>query len=901
MLRFTRRWHDAANGPLTGEARLLWFATPPTPPPAAPTPPDDDAERERLEREERERAAAEARRVDAQREFHHRKAREMLRDGSDLDETPPKTADLVARTTSMQEELRSLGDSLDRIEGRIREHDKAKRAVGEDRLAEIRANGHIFRQHADRMDDYLFMLREELNLEAWERGDVTPSAFLARYETHIAHMGTIDEADASLTTSEREERAEHRRVLLAAVREAVAEAKRKKPEALPMNDVPDASEEEMWNLFDSDEKKNIIKDVSAAAGIDDVKLRLHDDVESIAGELQRKQLADKLLAAEKAILNATAEHAEKTVEGPEGDASAGYTNPLTMIRSAWKRVNDAAGIEYMTVFEMIDACKEVIEGVKELRKQKSRLRVSRAASRIGHVVSLVPGMGGKALEALLDQQQEAKNDEIKEGFIKELKSNRNDPGFPDLFGDGRGKAGLLTYYHQIGDTNRTRAILEFAAGKAMLYTTKGEGWKECIMPGNIPFRDLMPKEWTDKQIDTYYGNLQFANKQGEDSQIKAGEDFVAGKAKFEDYTGVFEGAVKNLSLWFAKGVANKALQKVKEGEMSTTLTLIVAEQWETNPLFRQYMDWDWMDRLSGDSKQLMIGMIKYDKGHLLEGAQGNKNRANITYNIAKAHEDGKDGKQRLGPLIAATRQYLKDKDPSLDPDRYSGKNREDVEKELRKFTAQVLACKTVTLSNGEVATFYSTELRPHHIKYDPNEMRDAAVDKIGDDFFIERSEIINCSVEVAQYVLRLRDNGFDQPTKARYFLSHIIDAYDELANEANRGNEEFRQALANFTAKQRENLNPWIERALGQPGASVLLTEQHKNQDGRKLVLTLLRKGLISVSSVERIAADDTNAGRTRAKQLLQEYYGSGAGQANRRSRRQGGQPGAAPAPSTAA
>ncbi len=897
MLRMARRWHDAANGPLTGEARLLWFANGNPPPPAAtPATPNDDAERERREREERERQAAEDHRVEVEQEFHHRKAREMLRDGSDLDATPPKTSDLIASTTGMQEELVSLGEALGRIEDLIRNDDNAQRAIGEDRLAEMRANNKIYREHADRMNDYLYVLKDELNLEAWERGEMTPSEFLQRYERHIDNMATIDDADMSLTQAEVAERAAHRQALKTAVRDAVTKALAKKPEKMPKNDVPDATEEEVWALYDKTEKGEITKSISKAAGMDDIKLRLHDDVEAVSAKVREEQLLEKLIETEKALLTLAAQKDKEQDGGPKGADSPevwSSSNPIVLMRSAWKRVNDAAGIEYMTVFEMIDACKEVIEGIKELRKQKSRLRVSRAASLMGKAVSLIPGMGGKALEALLDQQQESKNDEIKDGFIKELKNNKNDPGFADLFGDGKGKTGLLMYYHQIGDTNRTRAILEFAAGKAMLYTVKAAKWSECRLPGGIPFRNLMPKGWTEKQIDSYFSNLQFANKQGEDSQIKAGEDFVSGRSKFEDYTEPFEGAVNGLSLWFAKGIANKALSKVKNGEMSTTLTLIVVEAWEKNSLFRDYIDKDWLDRLSGDSKQLMIGMIKYDQGHLIAGAK------NDVWDIEKADAFANDkdpkkrGKQRLGPLVAAVRRYLLKIDPTLANDDAETKAR------FRSLQAKLLACQTLTekdkLPRGKSATFYSSELRPYHIRYNPNEMRDAAVDKLGDDFFIERSEIINCSPEVAQYILRLRDNGFDQPTKARYFLSHIIDSYNELEKQANRGNPEFRQALANFTAKQRSNLNVWIERALSQAGAPALLTEQHKDQDGRKLVLTLLQQGLISVRSIERIAADDNNAGRTRAKQLLQEYHGA------TRSNRDRGQPGAAPQHSTAA
>lgn len=895
MLRFHTRWHDAANGPLHGEARLLWFAAPNPPAPAAPDP-TDPSEDENQTQEAPEAAAEQTQpsnAVNVEQEISRRRAINTLRE-----ETPVNGEDMHARNIASDAiALREqLATSIDRLQ---RANELADGHPDETELRrEIAALSITIGALKKRMTDLVYPLtgdggeRTGLELDRWERGEMTPAEFLAKYEDYMGEGGeldTIDQADQNLSDAQRAERKTARKQLVDDARAAVVQAKERIPAGLSQEAVQravtDVSDEELWmKIYNPQEKKAIMSSISEAAGLSTLKEIVADDISSIKQVYAERDVDGLIKKIQRSALEG--KRAESATSDGDNDWEGGsYADPrnvLSLIIGKSKEVNDVLGIEWLTVYEWFDAFKEVWESVQELRKQKSRLRVSRAASTIGKALSMIPGMGGEALVALLDQQQEAKNEEIKDGFLKELKNNRVDPGFKDLFGDGKGKQGMLAYYRQIGDTNRTRAILEFAAGKGMLYEITGKPSADSYMlPGGYSFSSLMPKEWTDNQKDTWMSNLQFMNAQGIQAQTKAGEDFATGRSKFSEYVEPFEGAVNGLSLWFAKGIANVALKKVKEGEMSSTLTLIVCEAWENNDLFRRYVDLEWMDRLAGDSKQLLIGMIKYDKGHLVEGARGEKNPNNVTRHIENAHEEGKEGNQRLGPLLAAVRSYLIDLDPTL-------KNNDDKTKaRFRRLQAKLLACKRIgpkdDLPEGVYGSFYSDRIMPYHIQYDPNEMRDAAVDKLGDDNFIERSEIINTSAEVVQYIGALRENGFNEPTKARYFFSQIIDAYDELndiARKPGSQQREFEQARENFSLKQRSNLNVWIDRALRQNGAAALLTERHSDQKGRLLVLTLLQKGLISIDVIEKLDAE----GNKHAKKLLSQYRESTATQ-----RRDGG------------
>lgn len=918
MLRIHPRWHDAANGPLHGEARLLWFAAPNPPAPAAPDPDDeytlapaDPVRRPRAELQPgindpdahipteeaaATRAAEEAQRrndtVSVEQEVLRRRAINTLRDDTPVSGEDMHARNIASDAVALREQLQS---SIERLQ---RANEMADGHPNETEFRrEIAALSITVGALKKRMTDLVYPItgdgeeRSGLELDRWERGEMTPAEFLAKYEAYMGEggeMDTIDQADQSLSDAKRAERKIARKQLVDDARAAVQQAKERIPEKLNQQAmqgaVSNVSDEELWmKIYNADEKKAIMRSISEAAGLSTLKEIVADDISSIKEVYAERDVDGLIKKIQRSALEGKRTESA-TSDGDDAWKGGSYVDPrnvLSMIMGKSKEVNDMLGIEWLTAYEWFDAFKEVWESVQELRKQKSRLRVSRAASTIGKALSMIPGMGGEALVALLEQQQEAKNDEIKDGFLKELKNNRVDPSFKDLFGDGKGKQGMLAYYRQIGDTNRTRAILEFAAGKGMLYEITGKPSADAYMlPGGYSFSSLMPTEWTDSQKDTWMSNLQFMNAQGIQAQTKAGEDFATGRSKFNEYVEPFEGAVNGLSLWFAKGIANKALTKVKEGEMSATLTLIVCEAWENNDLFRKYVDMEWMDRLSGDSKQMLVGMIKYDKTHLHDGAK-KFNERRIEKADAFADDPEKSGNQRLGPLVNAVRSYLIDLDPTLK------NNDPETKKRFRELQAKLLACKRIgpkdKLPKGVYGSFFSDRLVPYHIQYDPNEIRDAAVEKLGDDNFIERSEIINTSTEVVQYIGTLRENGFQEPTKARYFFSQIIDAYDEMddiAKVPGPQQHEFEQARENFSLKQRSNLNAWIDRALQQNGAAALLTEYHSDQGlkgkpKRLLVLTLLQKELISIDVIEKLSA----GGNKHAQKLLKQFRDSTATQ----------------------
>ncbi len=893
MLRYDCRWHDAANGPLDGEARLLCFSAKRRNPGGAPPPggaPDDDDEdtldgatQPNANEADAEHGARQN--VDALRAFDRRQAYRVVSEDK-VEGDIPETGEVLASLAALEETLESTDRNLKGVE-------EDKHAMGDENTSKVVGD---FRKklslYGGRAKSHRYAL-DTLRLEDWEAGKMTPKEFQSRFDGYVENMEKLDEMDESLTPDERKGRNALRESLRADVHVAVERMANTMPGdaqmALVQREDASIDDAEVWELYDNKtEKAKIIQEISRAAGLNDLKILIQDDVDSINSVLSKQDMAEKIMKLERELLQDNIGHfGDYQGDIPREQLERLPSDAWSTVMSTWTKLNESAGIEWMTAYEWYEAFKEVFEGIEELRKQKSRLRISRAATTIGGVAALVPGLGGHELEHILDEQQTHKNDEIKDSFLKELKNNKIDLGFKQLFGDPHGHTGYLQQYTLLGDTNRTRAVIEFAAGKGMLYGLEETDWKTYRFPGGLTVNEVLPKEWSDEQKETYWGNMGFANAQGMASQEKAGEDYVKGRASLAEYLGPFEGAVNSLSLSFAKGIANKTLSKVKDGETSALMTLIILEAWEKNALFRQYVPSEWLDRIAGDSKQLMIGMIKYDQRQILAGARGGT-KFGIDYetnNVSRmvsprASADGKDTPGRLGPLVAAVRAELIKKDPSVKPIEGDSKEAKKSQEDFRRLTAQVLACQVVKLPNGKEVSIYSRELRPFQIKYKPDEMRDANVSALGDDFFINQSEITNCTAEVMQYIGKLGSEGFAEPTKARYFFSHIITGYDKLYerahNKKNPQHEEFAAALKNYTIKQRANLNQWAERALQSTTAGMkLLTEQHSLQDGRKIVLTLLQYGLISMGVVERLASVSGASGKA-ARQLLEDYQNAG-------------------------
>lgn len=854
MLRYGHRWHDAANGPLLGEARLLWFAAPPAP--IAPTPDDasqDEDTNSASEQEETESTTPETtptKTVKENMEFQRRQARAVfLEKNEELTETR-KASDVIASAVGLQESLADIDAKLDTT--------IQKSETKADTVRVIQANRRILVTLSKRTKSGIHLL-ETMHIEEWENGDMTPAAFLGHYERYIAEMKILDDMDAERTPAQRVAREGARNMLLTHARKAVELARRQQPIEMPQEGVQNAhglNDEQVWAMITKNEKKDIIKEISEAAGLDIAKNEIQDDVDSVSATLEESGIEEMIQKLEKETLLAETNALSGT---PSSKFSGESGNVWNTLMSTFNSMNDTLGIEWMTAYELYGSFKKVYEAITKLRERKSALRISQGAQLIGNVAALFPGLGGEDLVTTLSEQNQAENDEFKEAYLKELKNSRVDYGFTDLFG-GNGNPSRLKQYADQGDTNRTRAILEFAAGKGLIYGLENTNWKTYALPGGLSVNEVLPKEWTNDQKETYWNNIGFSNTQGMQAQEKAGEEYARGRSTLKEYLDPFKSAVNGLSLSFAKGIANKALEKVKDGEASAMLTLIVLDAWEHNPLFRKYVPSEWLDRLAGDSKQLFIGMVKYDKEHLLGGIKSNE------HNLAKAHADGKDGEQRMGPFVMAVRSYLIKKNGSL-----GNKNNEE---ELMRLTAKLIANQTVELGNGKYGTIYSPELLPYHIKYKPNEMRGADVVKLGADFFIERSEVTRGTTEVMKAIAFVRQDGFAEPEKARYYLSHIYDQYVELKKYAQqfqiKGDalqaREMKDAALNLFKKLNPQLNEWIKEALASGGGEKILNTQHKDQNkGEYIIPMLIQSGLLSQSVVEQLSQD----GNKNAKLLL--------------------------------
>jgi len=826
--------------------------------------------------EEAEKKAKAAERMAQMQNKANREARQILDPLGKADNEKLESFKIIGKSAEVLSTLTSLESQAKSAMEKLKKRQEEKEDPNYLRWYEEELTINIGKINALKQD----VEKKAANINAlapadWEQGKMHPREFLRRYKAYLESLNEDDKVksgrknltpeEEAADQKERDDRKAARTVLYKNAEQAVEQS-------LAQGDFVDNSttpEEEThnWNLRSDQEKKVIIQKVNKAAGMDIIMSVAREDI----GDLHKKltdgkfdenlekgirtmldqQLGMELTEEEMNIIRERNDAGESIADLQKQYVFSNILrHPIKTLRFITHTANNAAHIEWITVAELGMAFKKLFENIEEAKKQRRIGRVTRTARALGVVASLIPGLGGEQLRTIQDEQNERENREVVDSYKKELGDTRKDYGFTDLFGK-HGEGGLLKMYSDIGDTNRTRSILEFAAGKGLLYGMEDSTHETYILPGGVRFRDAMPPDWDDAAVENTYGNLVYANTQGKEASKDAGVKSVTGRNKVSEFVDAFQSAIKGANLWFARGVLEAALVKVKDGEMSAMLTLTVLEEWETNELFRKYSSIkdDWFDRLPGDNKQLLVGMLKYDRAHLIAGAKlGEHNPALATNGKAKP---------RLGPLVVAVREHLKAKDPSL------AKSDTESKAKLKLYTAKVLASQTVELDNKKVVTIYHPDLRRYHIKYSADEMRDVSLEKIGVDNFIERSEIIRGTVEVIKAIAFVSQSGFQDVVKARYMFSHMSDVYKELTTNAKKiavsdpqGSAELMRAAEQYRDDMQEKLNQWVETLSG-TGGNKVLSELHKSQqidpEPRYLVMELVQRELISFDKIEEL------------------------------------------------
>jgi hypothetical protein len=86
-------------------------------------------------------------------------------------------------------------------------------------------------------------------------------------------------------------------------------------------------------------------------------------------------------------------------------------------------------------------------------------------------------------------------------------------------------------------------------------------------------------------------------------------------------------------------------------------------------------------------------------------------------------------------------------------------------------------------------------------------------------------------------------------------------------------------AAAQFKEFINPQLNEWVKEALAGNGGYKLTNIQHKQQDGRYLLLTMMQLGLITPSVVEKMTREGSSRG---AIKLMDQYRGSKRGKGPR-------------------
>lgn len=543
---------------------------------------------------------------------------------------------------------------------------------------------------------------------------------------------------------------------------------------------------------------------------------------------------------------------------PTEATGTGGTIGVLQLWQALRNLPEKAGIAFYTPMQIWEALKQVGEALQGISKQKNALKISSLADQLGKFVSLIPGK--KDAGERLRVAHEEENEKIKKGYKEALAASNWQPGFDAMFGAG----GLIDTY--IDDKNMTMAILDYAAGKGMIFNMKDLDWKNELLFGRWSFRDLVNPTWSDAQIGSHFGNVSFDNEQGEKKQEKIGYDNNITFAKVPQFIGELNGALDDKDLWYARGVIKRAMEKVDQGHMSSIIAVTIMRKVEQNPEFGRVIPTKWLDQIGGEGKELNMGLLKFEQAAIL----------------AWAKKDGpRDVRQvpRLGNFIADVRAYLIEKDSSL-----AGTDAATIKK-LDQHTAELMSCEVVKVSGGKkVCTIYDKrfDMYQGELLKDPNWARSVPMDKSWDDFFVNPSEFQRGSQVIYDSILTPDPpNGtLKHEPRAKFFLSWLERTHQNLLKgikDAKKPEEkaELEAATQNFRDQTRQKLDASIEKLLKSRTSTSMATRYMLEYNRSPVFVTLLQQGLLSMS-IFREAIETKSAGAEFAKAVVDQCLNKG-------------------------
>lgn len=513
------------------------------------------------------------------------------------------------------------------------------------------------------------------------------------------------------------------------------------------------------------------------------------------------------------------------------------------------------GIAFYSVYEVIEAYKQVKSAYIDAWEQRVRLKAAGLANLAGKAFQKLPY--GQDVEQVLESSINRKNDEVKDQYVSFLK-NRN-VGFRDLFVN---TGNILTQNRH--DSNRARAVLEYAASKGWLYHLQNEEFvdinhKRILRKWRL--RDLLPAEWDEARANDYFSLLKSQNSNGEKQETGAAKNNIQARENTPAFIKNIEFELDGLNVWAALGIAERALERGLYAEVSPWIATTIYRKMQESKELRDLIPITWLDQigsLGAYASYMTIGHIKSERpaieSWLSSGDDNIRNAGDLGKAISLIEEE----------ILRSTNRSFKTPE-----EKYA----------LNNFVAKVLAGQTLDeetpdlgLRRGTRITIFSDRYTAYRNNGNILGMRDLTGPgfKAEDsDYYTQRSDNILSSGTT--YIMQHTANAqFVEPSKTQCYVAHILELYRELQAKGLKAEAE------NFRREMGEKLTINTEEKLGDSRTTGLVkfkTIVDKKETNELIYPTLVREGFIPIEIfVETFWKNAPNSGTGFAEALLDTF-----------------------------
>jgi hypothetical protein len=748
MLLNRMRWHNAFQQDPHREARLLAFAKDKS----ILWPADNDNNEERDPDAEIDSMTPEQVQKEHLKELR-RERRERIRDT--MEQKEPRTPEENKEAQKEGDEIPPAIDpetKRDAIEEAYADTDTAEDSFSDAEAAEKPLNAAELLNKAEELQKKIGSTQQSIAIVLDRAKNVMPGDFRAQMEK--------DEAFLSYQYAEIEKRLEvltmlrdwdNGNALPSELHKQVKDKWKEEDKAKALNALftNTNTTDDKWGTINYSDKITVIRDSNAILETGTLFSAYDADFNNLGSLLEEAPIMQKIALIQKEL--------EKMP--PEGEEIDEQNILTTLVNS----------FEYTSLLNMWNAAKQWYESWEEEWKANNRVRESRLARKFGQALQWLP-YGEESLETL-EQNVDKHDNEEKEKFIKYLEGWSYN--YDQLFRDN---GVFARNYH---NPNRARAILEYAAEKGFIYQID-EKWLGGVDPEKREFfghtmEELFSSIWDGpkgkERMNQYFKKLLSKQRGGEKKQIESGKDQVDAKAEAATIIQQLDAELRSGNLFKAIGMAEVAMSKGKEGEISAWLTTTILRAFRKNDKvnLNNIVVVEFFEKLGnmglGHPGHTLF-QVKAAKNELVQSAGTNFAQAGM-----------------IGEIITEIEKDIQAKSTKSfkSPD---SKVQKKLDKELDHLVAKVLAAQTLKLEKGNVSIFDNNRVYQNYRRkmMDSEYVQDLIMTADDDFYGGADSEILLIAPSQVAAALAYTEGGASLKfeAKAKNFLKLIINRNDEL-------------------------------------------------------------------------------------------------------------------------